>query len=318
SNQWADGKNPTSDADVSANNRIHHNYFNTQGNECVDIKEGSVNNTVEYNICTGQKDPNSAGLDSRSDENVFRHNTVFGNDGAGVRLGGHLVNGIQYGKNNDVYNNTLYSNKAGGVKFQTTPQGKICGNTMHDNAAGNSAGTYRSQFDPAGSCGESVGQEEAVIENDSLENVEVVNDSINTTVPIISLPASEELKISQVTASSHDGNVPQNTLDNDVETRWSAKGKGQWITYKLPETKKVKEIMISFHRGDSRIQYFKVFTSLDGKKWTKAYSGKSNGDTNAAQTFNLRDANSQYVKIVGDGTSENSWNSLTEVKILGS
>ncbi|MDP3881388.1 MAG: DUF1565 domain-containing protein, partial [Nanoarchaeota archaeon] len=34
SNQWADGKNPTSDADVSANNRIHHNYFNTQGNEC--------------------------------------------------------------------------------------------------------------------------------------------------------------------------------------------------------------------------------------------------------------------------------------------
>jgi hypothetical protein len=88
SNQWADGKNPESGPDKSNNNWIHDNYFNTQGNECVDIKEGAEYNLVERNVCTGQKDPNSGGLDSRSDNNIFRYNEVYGNDGAGIRIGG--------------------------------------------------------------------------------------------------------------------------------------------------------------------------------------------------------------------------------------
>ena len=62
--------------------------FDTQGNECVDIKEGATANVVEHNDCTGQKDPESAGFDSRGSGNVFRFNASYANLGAGVRLGG--------------------------------------------------------------------------------------------------------------------------------------------------------------------------------------------------------------------------------------
>ena len=59
--QLKDGKNPTAKIDRSNNNWVHHNQFNTQGNECVDIKEGSSFNLIENNRRTGQKDINSGG-----------------------------------------------------------------------------------------------------------------------------------------------------------------------------------------------------------------------------------------------------------------
>lgn len=150
--QWGDGKNPTSDPDESNNNFVHHNTMNTQGNECVDIKEGSSYNIVEFNECTGQKDPNSAGFDSRGDWNTFRNNVSSNNVGAGVRLGGSIVSGREYGQNNSVYYNTLSSNQVGGIKFQVIPQQQVCGNTFANNSGGVSVGTYGSQFNPAGSC----------------------------------------------------------------------------------------------------------------------------------------------------------------------
>jgi hypothetical protein len=170
SNQWTDGKNPTPDPDGSTNNWIHNNTFNTQGNECVDVKEGAYGNIIENNKCTGQSDPNSGGFDSRGDANIFRNNESYGNLGSGVRLGGHKVcfNGadvrndpsscpsdyqfIQYGKNNDVYGNSIHDNASGGIKFQVTPQGKICSNTMLNNSGGDSVGTYGSQFNPIVPC----------------------------------------------------------------------------------------------------------------------------------------------------------------------
>lgn len=110
SNQWDDGKNPTSGPDETRDNWIHHNYFNTQGNECVEVKEGSYNNLIEYNICTGQKDTESGGISLRGDKNVVRYNEIFGNLGAGIRVGGHEVNGVEYGRDNEIYENILYNN----------------------------------------------------------------------------------------------------------------------------------------------------------------------------------------------------------------
>jgi hypothetical protein len=149
STQWGDGKNPTGDADVSQYNRIHHNYFNTQGNECVDIKEGAINNVVEYNYCTGQKDSSSAGFDSRSDRNIFRYNVAVGNKGAGVRIGGHEVDGHLYGVGNDVYGNVLQDNGAGSIKLMTPDQGHICENTLAGSGR-ETSGDY--EDNPAQSC----------------------------------------------------------------------------------------------------------------------------------------------------------------------
>ncbi|MEK7551651.1 MAG: DUF1565 domain-containing protein [Patescibacteria group bacterium] len=150
--QWSDGKNPTSGPDKSTKNYIHHNIINTQGNECVDIKEGSSENIVEYNSCTGQMDPQSGGLDARGDKNTFRYNLTFGNKGAGVRLGGHTVDGIIYGLGNNVYGNTFKQNQAGGLKIETEPQGKICGNNMSENGSKEVFGSKADNYYPTSVC----------------------------------------------------------------------------------------------------------------------------------------------------------------------
>ncbi len=152
SEQWSDGKNPTADPDISTHNWIHHNNFDTQGNECVDIKEGATENIVEYNTCTGQLDAESGGFDSRGDANIFRYNTSTGNLGAGIRLGGHTVNGIIYGKNNQVYENTIANNKNGGIKFEVLPQSKVCENIMSGNIGGNAAGSKAKGINPTSKC----------------------------------------------------------------------------------------------------------------------------------------------------------------------
>lgn len=152
SNQWGDGKNPTNEPDITRDNVITDNYIETNGNECVDIKEGAINNTVSNNTCRGQKDPESGGFDSRGDNNIFIGNDVDGSLGAGIRLGGWEVDGIQYGKNNIVKDNVITNNKGGGVKFQVSPQGEVCGNSLSGNSIGVSSGTYASDFNPGTSC----------------------------------------------------------------------------------------------------------------------------------------------------------------------
>ncbi|WP_405792751.1 DUF1565 domain-containing protein [Streptomyces sp. NBC_01506] len=146
--QGANGA-PDAAPDISRNNRIHHNTIDTQGNECVDVKENSTNNYVEYNDCTGQKDASSGGLDARGSGNIFRYNTVYDNVGAGVRLGGDTATD---GIDTSVYGNTITGNASGGIKFMRTPQGPVCTNTMSGNTGGNAVGTYGGQYAPTGPC----------------------------------------------------------------------------------------------------------------------------------------------------------------------
>ncbi|KKR81154.1 MAG: Secreted protein [Candidatus Daviesbacteria bacterium GW2011_GWA1_41_61] len=147
--QLGDGKNPTSDPDQSNGNFIHDNTIDTQGNECVDIKEAASANMMENNKCTGQKDSNSGGMDSRGEGNTFKNNEIYGNSGAGIRLGGDKET---QGINNNIYQNIIKNNKSGGIKFQRTPQGKVCDNNMSTNDGGNSVGTYGSKYNPTQSC----------------------------------------------------------------------------------------------------------------------------------------------------------------------
>ena len=150
SKQW--DINLTIEPDITARNWVHHNYMDTQGNECVEAKEGTEHNIIEYNICTGQKDPNSGGIVSRGKANIIRYNEIYGNVGAGVRLGGHLVDGVQYGVENVVYGNVIYDNAAGGVKVMVDGQALICGNQLWDNAAGAMTGDFADSYDGAQPC----------------------------------------------------------------------------------------------------------------------------------------------------------------------
>lgn len=286
SEQWNDGKNPTNDPDGSNNNWVHGNSFNTRGNEGVDIKEGSMYNVIEFNTVTGQKDVESGGINSRGDANIIRDNEIFGNLGAGVRLGGHTVNGVQYGKLNDVYRNNIHDNQSGGIKFQVSPQGLVGGNTMARNATGNSVGSYGSSYDP--------------------------------TRPIGDVPPVP-LAIAAVIASGDDGNVAANTIDNKLSTRWSAKGAGQWIQYDLGALARIEAVKIAFYKGSERSTRFAVETSADGVTWTPRIQALSSGTTTALESFAMpAGTTARYVRIYGYGNTRDDWNSLTQVVIEGS
>jgi hypothetical protein len=147
--QLGDRGAPDASPDQSNNNWIHHNTFDTRGNECVDIKEASSKNLVEHNRCTGQLDKNSGGLGSRGSGNVFRFNLVYDSRGAGIRVGG---DGERDGVDNDIYGNTFRNNAMGAVRAQRGPQGKVCENVAEGNGEPPESGRYTKELIPAVAC----------------------------------------------------------------------------------------------------------------------------------------------------------------------
>ncbi len=119
----------------------------------------------------------------------------------------------------------------------------------------------------------------------------------------------------RVTASAwQEPNVPGNTLDGDLNTRWSAEGEGQWIEFDLDTLLWLRSVSIAFYMGDTREAYFTIELSADGENYKKVYYGTSSGTSLQLQKFVLGDTlQARYVRIVGSGNSQNTWNSYTEV-----
>jgi hypothetical protein len=147
--QLGDRGAPDASPDQSNGNWIHHNTFDTRGNECVDIKEASSQNVVEHNRCTGQLDKNSGGLGSRGSGNVFRYNLVYGNRGAGIRVGGDSE---RDGIDNDIYGNTFRNNAMGPIRAQRGPQGKVCENVAERNGEPPESGRFTRELVPGIGC----------------------------------------------------------------------------------------------------------------------------------------------------------------------
>lgn len=119
-----------------------------------------------------------------------------------------------------------------------------------------------------------------------------------------------------VTASGDDGNVAENTLDNDLNTRWSAQGDGQWIQYEFDSLKCLSNLLIAFYDGDSRATNIVIATSTDGNSWNEVFNGTSSGTTTEMESFNsMSGTSARFLRITGYGNDRNSWNSITEVDI---
>jgi hypothetical protein len=119
-----------------------------------------------------------------------------------------------------------------------------------------------------------------------------------------------------VVASGDDGNVAGNVLDNDLNTRWSANGDGQWIQFCLNSATTVTGVQIAFYNGTTRTSTFDILTSTDGASWsTKATNKVSSGTSLNLETFSITATTAKYVRIVGHGNSVNAWNSYTEVRV---
>lgn len=118
-----------------------------------------------------------------------------------------------------------------------------------------------------------------------------------------------------VTASSDDGNIPGNTVDNNLGTRWSAQGDGQWIEYDLGSNKTIGYLMIAVYNGDQRRNNFELQVSSDRGNWQTVWSGQSSGVTLEQEIYDFVDIEGRYVRYSGHMNNINTWNSLTEVDI---
>ncbi|AXY73420.1 T9SS C-terminal target domain-containing protein [Paraflavitalea soli] len=139
--------------------------------------------------------------------------------------------------------------------------------------------------------------------------------AVTTSAPVnISVNAAPSC--TPVTASADDGNVPANVLDNDLNTRWSANGDGQWIQLCLNDTFTITGVQIAFYSGNTRTSTFDVLVGNDGVNWTNAATGRvSSGTSLNLETFTFAAQTGKYVRIVGHGNSVNLWNSYSEVKV---
>ena len=125
-------------------------------------------------------------------------------------------------------------------------------------------------------------------------------------------------QISGVSATGNDGNVPQNTVDNSLNTRWSNLGFPSWIQYDLDESQPICNVDVAWYRGNLRVNTFTISVSNDGINFPPPiFSGQSSGETTGLERYDVPDTMGRYMRITVTGNSENSWSSITEVRING-
>jgi hypothetical protein len=134
----------------------------------------------------------------------------------------------------------------------------------------------------------------------------------------VAVAADSPLPVTGVVASADDGNVPANTLDKDLNTRWSAEGDGVWIQYDLGSAQTVGSVSLAWHKGDTRTSSFEVQLSGDASSWTTVLPRRnSSGGTLQLENHDFSDKSARYVRVLGYGNTVNAWTSVTEATVNG-
>jgi hypothetical protein len=138
-----------------------------------------------------------------------------------------------------------------------------------------------------------------------------------------SMPAVVELTPpgSAVTASTNDGNVPSNAVDDRFPTRWSGSGDGAWLKLDLGSAKTLGYVTIAWYSGNTRSSRFDLQVSNDNATWSTVRAGAtSSGTTTAEETFDFDDVSARWVRYVGHGNNDptkGTWNSVAEISLWG-
>ncbi|WP_100406296.1 discoidin domain-containing protein [Bacillus solitudinis] len=142
-------------------------------------------------------------------------------------------------------------------------------------------------------------------------------DEENGPISISSIePLHSKIEPIKLTASSYqDENTPENTIDGDFLTRWSANGENQWIAYELEKEHTIEQVAIAWYEGDVRKSSFQIEMSTDGSEWNTVYVGESSGNTTSFETYEIEPTSANYLRIVNFGNTVNDWNSITQTMI---
>jgi F5/8 type C domain/Bacterial Ig domain/Calcineurin-like phosphoesterase len=126
------------------------------------------------------------------------------------------------------------------------------------------------------------------------------------------------LPITGITASGNQkGYPPSNVLDNNLNTRWSSKGVGQFIRADLGSIQNICSIDIAWYKGNERVYNFAIATSTDGTTFTNALASSSSGTTLNSEKYIISSTNARYVRVTVNGNSVNNYAQITELDIFG-
>jgi hypothetical protein len=120
-----------------------------------------------------------------------------------------------------------------------------------------------------------------------------------------------------VTASTNDGNLPGNTVDNNLSTRWSGNGDGAWIQYDLGTVRTISHVSIAVYNGNTRQNRFDLQLSDNGSTWTNVFTNRlTSGGTTGEEVHDFADADARYIRYVGHGSTAGTFNSVTELSVF--
>jgi hypothetical protein len=125
-----------------------------------------------------------------------------------------------------------------------------------------------------------------------------------------------------VASSFQDTNYPQNAIDNDLKTRWSAEGDESWLNLELEEETYLSHVKLALYQGSQRISYFDIYASNDNENWDMLMeSASTSGISENNELFELPAEATytpyKYVRLVGHKNSEDGWNSYSELIVFG-
>ena len=136
--------------------------------------------------------------------------------------------------------------------------------------------------------------------------------------PFTTSNTCSKLPVSGITASGSDSvNPPSHAIDQNLNTRWSNLGLGSWIQIDLGQENVICTVGLNWHRGNERVNTFVISISKDGKTFTNAYSGKSDGTSLTEQKYNLQSQTGRFVRVMVNGNTQSNWISISEFKIYG-
>lgn len=127
----------------------------------------------------------------------------------------------------------------------------------------------------------------------------------------------EKINIESVKASAEPQaeNPAINAIDENRATRWSAENECN-ITLDIGKTDTIDGISLSFMNGHIRTSKIVVEVSNDGKEFKKVFEGVSSGMTEEMEPYFFDGVKARYIRVNLFGTSQGSWNSITEAKII--
>jgi uncharacterized protein YjdB len=146
-------------------------------------------------------------------------------------------------------------------------------------------------------------------------------------IPIEILPYKPDLEVAEISnieSSSYQPPFsPYNVIDGNIGTMWSADGdSNQWLIIELKQSFEINHVKLAFQPGQRKESYFDLLGSKDKIYWepilNKTASCDFSGDI---QVFEFPASKTgkefNYVKLIGRGNSQDTWNYISELKVFG-